>query len=244
MNNNLLKKCLFLLFLAIIIVIVFYIIVRYDAEGEKNLPFSISKILLVSTVNGHANDDPENIWNINIEQVNDIYMYINRADNIEETIKEIKLNNFIINKKPEIGELKLLRPTGELSNLYIQSEQDYLNSEIIYTGGIIDDLKSLEISNTGGILGFRFANGNLGTFISNENEEINYDGRLLSNLGITDIEKLRFSVSFDITIKTSKNISYNGNISLDMPSSSIITDGSSSREITDFSNVIFKRIKD
>ena len=244
MNNNLLKKCLFLLFLAIIIVIVFYIIVRYDAEGEKNLPFSISKILLVSTVNGHANDDPENIWNINIEQVNDIYMYINRADNIEETIKEIKLNNFIINKKPELGELKLLRPTGELSNLYNHSEQNYLDSEIIYSGGLIDDMKALEISNTGGILGFRFALENLGTFISNENEEINYDGRLLSNLGITDIQKLQFNVSFDVTIKTSKNINYNGNISLDMPVENLITEGNVSREITDFSNVVFKRIKD
>ncbi len=244
MDKNLLKRCLFLLFLIIIIMIVLYIMARYDEEGEKNLPFSISKILIVSTVNGQANDDLENIWNINIEQVNDIYMYIDRADNIEETIKEIKFNNFIVNKQPEIGELKLLRPTGELSNLYVQSEQNYLDSEIVYLGGLIDDMKSLEISNTGGILGFRFALENLGTFISNENEEINYDGRLLSNLGITDIEKLKFNVSFDVTIKTSKNISYNGNINLDMPAPNIITEGNSNIEITDFSNVIFKRIKD
>ena len=105
-------------------------------------------------------------------------------------------------------------------------------------------MKALEISNTGGILGFRFALENLGTYISNENEEINYDGRLLSNLGITDIQKLQFNVSFDVTIKTSKNISYNGNISLDMPVENLITEGSVSKEITDFSNVVFKRIKD
>ena len=211
MKNNLLKKCLFLLFLAIILLLVISIMVKYDEEGEKTLPFSISKVLIVSTVNGHAIDDPENIWNISIEQVNDIYMYIDKTSDKDDIIKEIKFNNFIINKKPELGELKLLRPTGELSNLYNQSEQNYLDSEIIYSGGLIDDMKALEISNTGGILGFRFALENLGTYISNENEEINYDGRLLSNLGITDIQKLQFNVSFDVTIKTSKNISYNGN---------------------------------
>jgi len=180
MKNNLLKKCLFLLFLAIILLLVISIMVKYDEEGEKTLPFSISKVLIVSTVNGHAIDDPENIWNISIEQVNDIYMYIDKTSDKEDIIKEIKFNNFIINKKPELGELKLLRPTGELSNLYNQSEQNYLDSEIIYSGGLIDDMKALEISNTGGILGFRFALENLGTYISNENEEINYDGRLLS----------------------------------------------------------------
>ena len=244
MKNNLLKKCLFLLFLAIILLLVISIMVKYDEEGEKTLPFSISKVLIVSTVNGHAIDDPENIWNISIEQVNDIYMYIDKTSDKDDIIKEIKFNNFIINKRHEIGEWKLLRPTGELSNLYNQSEQNYLDSEIIYSGGLIDDMKALEISNTGGILGFRFALENLGTYISNENEEINYDGRLLSNLGITDIQKLQFNVSFDVTIKTSKNISYNGNISLDMPVENLITEGSVSKEITDFSNVVFKRIKD
>ena len=47
----------------------------------------------------------------------------------------------------------------------------YLNDKIIYSGGVIDDLKSLEISNNGGILGFRIAVENLGNYISNEDEE-------------------------------------------------------------------------
>lgn len=242
MNSNLLKKSLFLLSLAIIIMIVVFIMAKYDAEGEKNLPFSISKILLVSTVDGQANDDSENIWNISIKQVNDIYMYINKTSETDETIKEIKLENFIIDEKPKIGELSLLRPTGELANLYTHSEQNYLNEGITYLGGVIDDMKSLEISNNGGILGFRFALNNIGTYISNENEEINYDGRLLEKLG-TKIEDIKFIVSYDVIITTSKDINYKGTISMEMPIESIITEGNSSIEITDFSDVIFKRIK-
>ena len=241
MKNNLLKKCLFLLFLAIIILIVIFIMAKYDVEGEKRLPFTISKILIVSTVNGQANDDNENIWNINIEQVNDIYMYVDKTSESEEIIKEIKLENFIINQKPQIGDLNLLRPTGELSNLYAQSSQNYINEGITYLGGVIDDMKTLEISNTGGILGFRFALKNIGTYISNENEEINYDGRLLDKLGIS-IDSIKFNVSFDIIITTNKDVNYKGTINLEMPVETIITEGNSSKEITDFSDVVFKRV--
>ena len=137
--------------------------------------------------------------------------------------------------------MKLLRPTGEISNLYTYSEQDYLDKAIVYQGEVIDDLKSLEISNSGGIAGFRFALEELGTFTSNENIEITYDGKLLSNLGVT-IDQIEFKVSFDIIITTSEDVSFKGTINLDMPVETVIEEGSSSREITDFSNVIFKRI--
>ena len=81
--------------------------IKYDVEGEKQLPFSISKILLVSTVNGNVVDDPENIWNIDISQINDIYMYIDKTTNDEETIKEIELENFTINQAPQKGDIKI-----------------------------------------------------------------------------------------------------------------------------------------
>lgn len=237
-----LKKFLFFSFIIIVLLIVAFIIIQYDAEGEKSLPFSLTKILLVSTVNGDIVDDPENIWNIDITQVNDIYMYIDKTEETKQTIKEIKLENFVVNKSPEKGQIKLLRPTGELSNLYTYSEQDYLNSEITYQGGVIDDMKSLEIANNGGILGFRFSLNDLGKYISNENEEIIYDGNLLKNLGIS-LEQIQFNVSFDIIITTSDNISYKGNVGIDMPIESIIEEGSSHKEITDFSNVVFKRVQ-
>ncbi len=243
MKKNLFKRCLFIAVLIILLMIVISIIIRYDVEGEKRLPFSVAKILLVSTVDGNVMDDPNNIWNIGITQVNDVYMYINQTIKDDDTtIKEIKFENFIIKKEPQKGTIRLLRPTGELSNLYTYSQQDYLNESITYLGGAIDDMKSLEIGNKGGVLGFRFSLEDLGTFISNENQEITYDGKLLSNLGV-NLEEIQFDVSFDIILTTSNNISYKGNISLSLPIDNVIEEGSSSKEITDFSNVIFKRIQ-
>ncbi len=239
--KNFLKKFLFVSVIVIMLLIVAFIIIQYDAEGEKSLPFSINKILLVSTVNGDIVDDPSNIWNINITQVNDIYMYINKTEETDLTIKEIKLENFNIVNKPQKGNVKLLRPTGELSNLYTYSEQDYLNSEIVYQGGVIDDMKALEIANTGGVLGFRFSLNDLGIYVSNENEQIIYDGNLLKNLNIS-LEEIKFSASFDIIITTSDNINYKGTVSIEMPIDTIIEEGSSHKEITDFNNVVFKRV--
>lgn len=241
MSKNLIKKCLFLLLIIISLIVVFFIMKKYDAEGEKVLPYSIEKILVVSTVNGNVVDDPQNMWNVGVTQINDIYIYINKTllDG-DAVIKEIKLDNFTLNKAPQKGKVKLLRPTGELSNLYTYSEQDYFNSEIVYTGDKIDDMKSLEISNNGGMLGFRLSLEDLGEYVSNDAQEITYDGKLLSNLGI-NIEQIKFNVSFDITITTSDDISFKGNLKLDLPIDTVIEEGSSNKEITNFDDVIFKR---
>ena len=55
--KNFLKKFLFVSVIVIMLLIVAFIIIQYDAEGEKSLPFSINKILLVSTVNGDIVDE-------------------------------------------------------------------------------------------------------------------------------------------------------------------------------------------
>lgn len=242
MKEKIFKRCLFIAFLAILVMIVISIMIKYDVEGEKTLPFSLSKILIVSTVDGNDIEDSENIWNVGITQVNDLYVYLDKTTiEDEQTIEEIRIENFVVNKAPSKGKLKVLRPTGEIANLYTHSEQDYINDKIVYTGGVIDDLKSLEISNNGGILGFRIAIEELGNYTSNEDESITYDGKLLSNLGVS-IEEIEFNMNFDIIITTSENISYKGTINLDLPINTVIEEGSSSKEIIDFSNVIFKRI--
>ncbi len=240
-KNNVLKKCIFTMVICILLMIVFSIMVKYDVEGEKELPFSITKILLVSTVDGDIIEDTENIWNIGVTQVNDIYMYINKTNEEDVMINSITFNNFVVNQVPQKGKLKLLRPTGELSNLYSSSEQDYLSEGITYLGGSVDDMKSLEIGNNGGIIGFRMAVTELGSYISNESTEIIYDGRLLSNLGITE-EELKFDVSFDIIIETSDHVKYKGTTSLQIPVKGFIEKGSANTEIKDFTNLVFKRI--
>lgn len=64
----------------------------------------------------------------------------------------------------------------------------------------------------------------------------------ISNKEFTPIteEDLKFSVSFDLIIKVNKT-EYKGTVNLDLPVGEILENGAASLEITDFSNVIFKR---
>lgn len=241
MTKNLVKKILFLLLIIVVLVFVVRVMKEYEVEGEKILPFSISKILLVSTVDGKVTDDHEHIWNVGVTQVNDVYVYIDKTMETDDTIKEIKFENFVINKKPQKGTVKLLRPTGELKNLYTYSEQDYLKDGLAFEGSTIDDMKNMEISNVGGMVGFRFSLEDLGTYVSNEDSEITYDGKLLSNLGVS-VEEIKFDVNFDVIITTNEDISFKGTLHLDLPLDTVIEEGSPSKEITNFDNIVFKRV--
>lgn len=241
---NIVKRCLFVIFLLVMIGIVIFIIKKYEVEGEKTLPYSLEKILVVSNIDGQRNEDENNIWNISLSEYNDVYIYMKKdeATSDDITIKDITLDNFSIEKKPVKGDLKLYRPTGELNSLYTYSEQDYLGSNLVFTGSKIDDLKNLEIGNTGGVMAFRTSIENLGNYTSNEDIEIVYDGSLLQKVGVT-LEDIKFSMNMDITIQTNENISFKGTIKLDFPAGDIVTNGSSNIEITDFSDIVFKRIK-
>lgn len=241
MVKNLFKRIIIIAIILAVVGVVSYIMLRYDAEGEKSMPFSLEKILIISTVDGHVNEDQQNIWNIGVEQVNDVYIYIEKNIDKDLTIKQIKLENFQLNKDVSRGVVKLLRPTGDLPNLYTYSQEDYFSKDLTYIGSSIDDMKSLEVSNEGGVLGFRLSLTDLGNFISNDAEQITYDGSLLSGLGINN-EEIKFNVSFDIIITTSENVNFKGTINLDLPIGNIIENGTENKEISDFENIVFKRI--
>ena len=240
-KKQILKRCAFLFCIIIILMVVISIMVKYEVEGEKALPYSISKIFVISTVEGKQVDDGQNIWNVNVKQANDLYFYIDKTNETDETIKQITLQNFTITKSPSKGEVAIYRPTGDLENLYTYSEQNYLNQNITYTGATVDDLKTLEISNTGGVISCRVALDNLGTYISNESTEITYDGTLLQNIGV-NLEEIKLELSFDILIETNENVTYKGTISVALPGEDLIEKGASNFEIKDFENVVFKRI--
>lgn len=240
-KSRIFKKCIFLFCIIIILMMIVSVMIKYEVEGEKSLPYNLSKILVVSTVEGLPTDDGQNIWNINVKQANDLYIYIEKGGETEETIKEITIENFNVTKAPQKGKLTIYRPTGDLQNLYIHSAQNYMGKSLTYTGAAIDDLKTLEIANSGGVLGIRFSLDNLGNFISNESTEITYDGKLLQNIGV-NLEQIQFGVSFDILIKTNSNVTYKGTISLELPGKEIIEKGSSNFEITNFDDVVFKRM--
>lgn len=239
-RKNLVKRCLFLVVLAVIFLFVILIMARYEEEGEKQIPFNIAKMLIVSSVNGVQNTESEHVWDIDVSQVNDIYVYIERNKNEDETIKEIVFENF--KTYPEnMSNIKIYRPTGELEKLYLYSTEDYKEKSIAFLGTVKDDMKNLEIANIGGMCGFRLSNENLGKFVSDEEtEEIIYDGRLLEKIGISN-ENVKLKLAFDIIIKTDDGINYRGNVVVDMPGDGLIEEGKTTIEINDFENVIFKR---
>lgn len=239
-RKNIVKKCLFLVLISIVLLMVILIIARYEEEGEKEIPFFLSKILVVSSVDGENVPDSKNIWNIKVSGVNDIYVYIERKEDSEETIKSITFENF--NDALDLERtFKIYKPTGELEKLYMYSEEDHKDKPITFTGSLIDDMKNQEIANIGGMCGFRIAKENLGRFVSNEeNDEITYDGRLLEKINITE-EQIKQKVSFDVIIETNDNIKYKTTLLIDMPAANLITECTSKIEITDFSNVVFKR---
>lgn len=102
------------------------------------------------------------------------------------------------------------------------------------------DIKNLKISNQGGIIVFRCANDKIAEYISND-EEINHS-ELLKKSNVTQ-DQLVAKVSFDLSIKTEAGKEYKANISLDIPVEGVIDKGTTSNEITDISNIIFKRTK-
>lgn len=64
---------------------------------------------------------------------------------------------------------------------------------------------------------------------------------MLEKLNLTE-EQIHFKISFDIVI-CALNHEYKANVVLDMPCENLIEQGTSNIEITDMSNIIFKRVK-
>lgn len=240
-KQSIIKKIIFITFLLALVISLVFIVIRYEVEGEKVLPYEIEKILITSTVEGDIVEESDHLWDIQISQPNDIFVYVSKKEETKTAISNIIIDNFKINEQAKKGETKILRPTGQLGVLYKYSEQNYFDSQIEYTGSNIDDFMKLEINNGGGIFTFRVEQENLGQYKSNEDTEIIYDGSLLKKAGIT-MEDIKNNISFDLTIKTSDNVSYKTTVSLDLPVGNIVEEGTSSIEIYNLENLVFKRV--
>ena len=88
-------------------------------------------------------------------------------------------------------------------------------------------------------MAFRYANNNIAEYISND-EEINHSN-LLKKLEFKQ-EDLQAKLTFDIIIMVESRKEYQATISLDVPIENVIENGTTSIEITDLDNIVFKRI--
>ena len=221
---------------AIVLIILIFIAItityRYSIEGERNMPFNLSKIVIgsmvVSSDNPIANDVIEN----EIVQNNGVYFEIKKNEKYEKeaTIKNIEISN-----------IKVYIPNTTENKRFTYADNSILEGNLLtYKGASKSDTTTLEINNQGGIIGIAFGNTKLGTY-NIMSEEIIIDGTMLKNMNITD-EDIKFTVNFDFVINTNGK-KYKTNIKLDLPPSEITQSGKSSLEITDTSKYIFKREK-
>ena len=240
LKKRILKKYIFISFLLIAISVSILLMVRYNVEGEKNLPLELSKIIIKSSINAQSNTS-ENLWDINIEQNNDIYIYFKKNEQVDSKIETIKINNIKIEKAKEIGNLQVLLPTSnDIKTNFKNSTENYLDKEIEYAANTSDNMEKQEFCQDGGMIAFRISNKDLANYVSNEDTEIQYNGTLLDKVNISQ-EDIKLKATMDITLIVSEKEKYKGTITLDLPVGEFQEKSVIDKEITDFSKIIFKR---
>ncbi len=233
--------CVILGIIVLILIIAGIIMLRYQVEGETNLPFELSKMIVVSTAESNEIEAAADTkWNFSVNQYNDIYLEIQKNDQYTKNtnIKNITFENFVIEKNSGAENIKLYRANSE--GKVVEDEAHLVGSSLTYKGEKETNLDELKISNQGSIILLRSVNQNVCEVRSND-EEIIHDGTLLAK-GNTNSEDLNYKLCFDIIIETSRNIKYKGTITIDLPTGDVQTQGKTQLEKTDFSDVIFKRM--
>ena len=137
--------------------------------------------------------------------------------------------------------MKIYKPISNDSVLFENKDENIVN-ELEFKGAKSTDAKKLEISNQGGVLIFRCANNNIGTYTSNDDAEINYNN-LINKLNIEEsslISKIKFNIK--ITLNSGKVFSAD-DVEIQVPNEGINENGTVGHEYTDLQSIVFKRIE-
>ena len=240
-KKQIIKLCVAISIVVIILLLVGIAMIKYEVEGDKNMPFNLSKIVVVSGAEGGENQE-EGAWNFNVYQNNDIYFFIDKNNDYtgkDTSIDKISIENVNIIEQPKQGEIKAYMPSSVGERLYNYSEEYIVEDKLEYRGAVKSNSQTLEIGKQGGNVLIRFCNTGIGRYSSKEDKEIVHDGTLLKKINLIE-EDVKFKVSFDFVIEVSKH-QYRANIVLELPCGDILEEGTSSIEKTDMSDIIFKR---
>ena len=127
--KKIIKRNVLFFILVLAIALIGLIILKYYVEGEQNMPFDLSEILVVSTAEGNQKEETgDNNWNVDIYQTNDVYLNIKKNKNYKDTeiIKNIEIKNINIDEKPSIGKIELYVPSNE-NEIYNYEENYKIN---------------------------------------------------------------------------------------------------------------------
>lgn len=238
--NKLILKGAYAVIIVLIIAVIALLILKYEVEGEQNMPFKLSDIIVLSNAEGYQEkESKEYKWDTEIYQTNDIYLNIEKNKNYKETqiIKSIEIENIKINETPKVGEFAFYRVASNDKSLFNYKEDYKINEKIEYIGDIKSDLSNLKISNQGGTIILRAVNKTGKEYKSNE-KEFEHSGKLLKEFKLLN-EEIKSIISFDLIINLESEISFKANIKLELPVGDIIKEGYASTEITE--NIVFKR---
>lgn len=229
------------LMIIIILIVVFFIMFKYNVEGEAIPPFKITKMVVVSTAKTENMKLTEEMYSADVLQSNDIKIAIEKNPEYkkEAIIRNITINNIQIDPKETTGSIEIYRPSMGNKN-YEYIEKYKIANEIVYEGEQETYTKgeTLQISNQGGIVDFSIIVNDLGIIKYKENQPVKIDGTLLKKIGI---EKTEFQVRFDLIIELENDIKLKTKITLDLPTGNILENGIETLEQTEMKTV-FKRI--
>ncbi len=241
-NRKIFHICLLIVVITALFFVTGVVILRYHVEGEKDLPFKISSIKIISSVEGIDQKDGQNKWNMSINQNNDIYLYIEKGNDFGkvDVIENVVLDNFNVKRENEIGTNNIYMPSSKATYIF-ENKESFKTQSIRFDGALEQDIKNLKISNQGGLIAFRCANDNIGNYVSNEDEEINHN-KLLEKINKKP-EDFNSEISFDITINLTSKKVYKSSINLKILPTDFSKTGSSSQEINETNDIIFKRVE-
>lgn len=236
------QKYIVFFFLILIFCTTFFIMYKYHVEGEKKLPFNITKLVVVSSAKTEDLELNEDMYQANVLQKNDIYIAIEKNKEYEkqEAIKKITFNNFNVIKQGEKGIVKFYR-TSQKENKFEYVENYEIQESVDYIGAKETNLniENMTIGNQGGLLELSFVIDELGKITYSENDNIITDGTLLKRLNLNN-EDIKCKVSFDMLIELVGGKTFKTILSLELPIGDIVKDGVETNEF-DVTKLVFKR---
>ena len=240
------KLIIAIFLLVLILILVAMMLLKYEVEGEQDMPFKLSKIIIVSTAQGVDKEESDLPWDFNVYQKNDVNFYIDANEktknNNDLLIKSVEISNIVVEKAPEKGTVKAYMPNSNAGGKFVYSDEFLVNEKLTYKGASQSSSTNLEVGSKGGEVYISFCNTDIGSYSSKDTkEQIKQDGSLLKKIDAT-MEQISYTVSFDLTIETTKN-KYKANIVLDMPTGNLIEEGRTYLEKTDMKDIAFKRVK-
>ena len=231
--------------LILLLIFVVIMMIKYEVEGETNMPFTLSKIVIIGTVEGiETKSQSKTKWNFDICQNNDVYLYIDKNDKNaqeDELIKSVKISNIQTIKNPQKGTIKTYMPNSSAGRLFTYDDQFLVSEELEYKGASQSSSTNLEIGSMGGTALIRFSNIGIGNYTSDKDKEIIHNSTLLKKIE-TSNEEIKFTIACNLTIETTKS-KYQAPMQIAMPTGNLDEQENCYLEKTDMSDIIFKRVK-